>query len=131
VLNNGGELEFAEVDRHGFPIPRGGLMERFIPGFLSLPRPEQSAQTCEWLADQLGKRKRKGRDKGIEARDKWIYDQCVKGTPYDEIIGDLKRRCNSNPEWGSAIESVQGIRSAASRYAERNGKTPIPRRQDL
>src|SRR5262249_16708895 len=54
------------------------------------------------------------RDKQTGARDKWIYDRCVKGIPYAKIRAQLKKKTN----WDQ-IESEQGIRQAALRYAER------------
>jgi len=69
------------------------------------------------------------RERKMEARDQWIYQQCCKGKemPYCNIIAELKRIA---PQKGwELIESVQGIRSAAARYAARNNKGPIPNRQ--
>jgi hypothetical protein len=60
-----------------------------------------------------------------EARDKWIYDQYVHGTHLAKIRGHLKRRGNWDP-----LESVQGIRQAALRYAKRHNLTLPPSRHE-
>lgn len=78
-------------------------------------------------ADGSSKAKQRDRDKNLESRDKWIYDECCKGTPYDLIVSKLKKK----PKSWDRIESKQGIRSAAKRYADRNGLPQVPRRQDL
>jgi hypothetical protein len=75
---------------------------------------------------------RKGvRDKKMEARDKWIYQQCCKGNemPLDKIVAELKR-CASKRRW-RVINSIQGIRIAAARYAKRHGLKAPPSRQNL
>jgi len=66
------------------------------------------------------------RDIPTEARDKWIYDECCGRTPYKEIINELQRMIASGqqPEWES-IESVNGIKRAAERYAARHD-LPLP-----
>ena len=61
------------------------------------------------------------RDKKTEARDRWIYQQCLKKTPYGAISRALK---SEHPEWDH-IESETGILAAAKRYARRHGK-PLP-----
>lgn len=66
------------------------------------------------------------RDRDLEARDKWIYGECCKGTPYDTIANRLKKKSRRWPR----IESKQGVRAAAIRYAERHKLPEIPRRQD-
>jgi hypothetical protein len=60
-----------------------------------------------------------------EERNKWIYDECFKGTPYKEIVAKLLPQ----QEWRK-IRSIQGIRHAAKKYAERHGLSPIPSRQE-
>jgi len=67
------------------------------------------------------------RDGAIESRDQWIYEQCCKGIPYDTIAIQLKKKPKSWPR----LYSKQGVRTAAIRYASRQGLPPIPRRQDL
>jgi hypothetical protein len=66
------------------------------------------------------------RDELTEARDKWIYEQCCKGVPYDSIARNLTKQ---NPRWNS-IESKQGILAAARRYAKRRRLPPPHRRQE-
>jgi hypothetical protein len=74
---------------------------------------------------------RGGRDRKQEARDKWIYRECCKGREmsYDAIIAELKKRAPQK-SW-EPIESIQGIRAAAIRYAQRNQLPQPPNRQDL
>jgi hypothetical protein len=72
----------------------------------------------------------RGTDKKQTARDKWIYNECRKGTTYRKIIAELKRQITSGKEW-YLIESVQGVRSAAHRYADAHNLPRPERRQDL
>lgn len=51
------------------------------------------------------------------ARDRWIYDQCVRGIRYKEIIARLKAK----PKSWEPITSIAGIKRAAQSYAQRNG----------
>ena len=59
-----------------------------------------------------------------ENRNKWIYGQAVKGTPWQTIKNRLakKKRCR-------VLESIPGLRSAAKGYAQRHGLPPIPARK--
>jgi hypothetical protein len=60
-----------------------------------------------------------------DARDRWIYEQCCDGTPYDDIISQLRR----NHEGWRYIKSATGIRNAAQQYAKRHKVSPPPRRR--
>ena len=60
-----------------------------------------------------------------EARDKWIYQQCYKGTEHGTIIRRLKRK----PKSWARIESVQGIRGVVKRYCKRHNLAEPPKRQ--
>lgn len=88
---------------------------------------EASAQAIELAGLTLkkpsvkknGKSTRPQLDKKIEARDKWIYQQCIKGTDYENIKINLERKCTTK-KW-EPIDSIQGIRQAAIRYAKRQG----------
>lgn len=60
-----------------------------------------------------------------EPRDKWIYDECCKGTVYKTIISRLGHKPKS---WGR-ISSAQGIRSAIKRYCKRHNLPEPPPRQ--
>lgn len=75
--------------------------------------------------DLIGKghRKRPQVKRLNTSRDRWLYNQCCNRTPYKSIIAKLKRK-----KWDQ-IESVQGIRNAAMRYAEAEKLEPIPNRQ--
>ena len=77
-------------------------------------------------------RKPGGGDRKLEARNKWLYRQCCNGRemPYANIIAELKRIASAKG-W-EPIESVQGIRAAAKRYAASHPDLPpIPNRQNL
>ena len=63
----------------------------------------------------------------LDARNRWIYERCIAEVPYQTIIIQLKKK----PKSWDRIESIQGIRAAAVRYAAQNGLPQIPRRQDL
>ena len=62
-----------------------------------------------------------------EKRDAWIYEECVKGTPYKEIRRQLLIK--SETEGVEYIESFSGIRKAASRYAHTHDLPLPPKRQ--
>jgi hypothetical protein len=66
------------------------------------------------------------RDKLQEARDKWIYQQCCKGTAHDTIARNIS---NKNPKWGK-ISTKQGVLVCARRYAKRKGLPDPPPRQE-
>ncbi len=55
-------------------------------------------------------------DRLTEARDKWVYNECCKGTAYDSIARKLPKK---NANW-EIIETKQGILACAKRYAKRH-----------
>lgn len=58
-----------------------------------------------------------------DARDRWIYNEALKGETWAAIVEKLK----SKPiRWGRL--AADGCRKAAKRYAERNNLSPIPQR---
>lgn len=65
------------------------------------------------------------RDPVMEARDKWIYEQCRKRVEYSKIISKLGKK----PATWPRIESPNGIKNAAKWYAKRHELPPIPKRQ--
>jgi hypothetical protein len=65
------------------------------------------------------------RNPNLDARDKWIYEECMSVVKYEEIIRRLR---DDHDEWES-IDSINGIKSAAKKYAERRGLSGIPVRQ--
>jgi hypothetical protein len=65
------------------------------------------------------------RDKLTESRDKWVYQQCCKGVPYDTIALRLPKK---NKRW-RRITTKQGILACARKYAEDNGHPLPPPRQ--
>jgi hypothetical protein len=69
------------------------------------------------------------RGRKTEARDGWIYRQCLKGRemPYVKIIAELKRQA-AKKGW-SVVSTPQRIQQISREYAERHGKPPPPARQ--
>jgi hypothetical protein len=65
-------------------------------------------------------------DSATEARNRWIYKQCCALVPYDTIAIQLKKK----PKSWLRIDSKQGIRAAAVRYAQRHNLPSIPERQE-
>lgn len=65
------------------------------------------------------------RAKALEARDKWIYEQCCKLVPYQDIADEL----GAKKEQWKKIGSPQGIIRAAKKYAKRHGLLPPPPRR--
>ena len=63
------------------------------------------------------------KDEVTEARDKLTYEESMKGTTYGSIVRMLKQ----HPEWDS-VDSEQGVKDIARRYAERHGLKKVPRR---
>ncbi len=59
-----------------------------------------------------------------DARDKWLYDQCLALVKYGTII----RQLSNKTEW-EPIGSVKGIKNAANRYANSHLLPLIPPRQ--
>ena len=67
------------------------------------------------------------RDAKTEARDKWIYQQCCKGTPHDKIVAELKKMA-PNRKW-KIISTKQRVQQIGNKYADDNGlERPSPRR---
>jgi hypothetical protein len=68
-------------------------------------------------------------DKKKEARDKWIYEQCCKGTAHDKIAADLKKRA---PKKGwRIVSSKQRIQQIGNEYADSHGLERPPSRRGL
>jgi hypothetical protein len=66
-------------------------------------------------------------NKQKEGRDKWIYEQCCKGTPHDEIVAALKRRAVKSG-W-RVVSTKQRIQQIGNEYADVHGlQRPAPRR---
>lgn len=88
---------------------------------LAVPVHEHAAEWREWfrrLREYLGCSDVPKWDKATEGRNRWIYEECCKGTPYSTII----RRLNKKPMSWERITSVGGIKKAAIAYATRHGK---------
>ncbi len=56
-------------------------------------------------------------------RDKWLYEQCCAGVAFQTIVNRLKKK-----NW-ELIETVQGVKKAAARYAKLHDLPEIPKRQ--
>jgi hypothetical protein len=68
------------------------------------------------------------RAKKLEARDKWIYEQCCRGTPHDRIVAELKRIALSKG-W-QVFRSKQRAEQIGKEYARRHEKPSPPPRQN-
>jgi hypothetical protein len=75
------------------------------------------------------KKARRQHDRRREARDRWIYRKCRAMVPYKEIVAELKAIA-SQKEW-SPVETPQGIRWLAERYAAENNLPQPPSRRGL
>jgi len=60
-----------------------------------------------------------------DARDKWLYEQCCKLIRYSAIV----RALNEKKKWAGEIDSPQGVKRAANRYAAAHSLPLIPSRQ--
>lgn len=96
-----------------------GELEQFVREFVASEKASQSRV--------FGKKKGKnvGWDAAVEARNKYIYDSCMKGVAYSIVINRLRRKPRT---WG-LIESVSGIKKAAKAYATRHDLPMPPERQ--
>jgi hypothetical protein len=87
---------------------------------------ESRSETSRTI-DTPAARKNVIRDKATEARDKWIYQQCCRGTPHDNIVADLKKKAPKK-RW-RIVSSKQRIQQIGKEYARRHGlPEPAPRR---
>lgn len=62
-----------------------------------------------------------------EARDRWLYEECLKETPYATIAIRLRKK-PKRLKWPE-IGSVNGIKQAAARYAKRHHLPELRSRQ--
>jgi hypothetical protein len=74
-------------------------------------------QADEWQASQSA----------YDPRDEWIYEQCNSLIRYERIVQKL-RKLATERDW-ERISSIQGIKFAANRYADRHQLPRIPPRQ--
>jgi hypothetical protein len=72
------------------------------------------------LARAIGDQAKPPKDAAIEARDKFMYDEAIKGTPYQVIAS----RVSQKQEWGSITES--GVRDRIDNYLKRHPHLPKP-----
>lgn len=69
------------------------------------------------------------KDKQTEARNKWVYKQCIKRTPHDNIVAQLKQIA---PEKGWRLfSSKQRAHQIGREYAESHNLPPPAPRQNL
>jgi hypothetical protein len=101
--------------------------------------PDAAESLLHWAADQgaatgenRGQRDTKG-DQNIppdvasanDPRDKWIYAQAIKGVAW----GAIRRKLDKKPAAWERIETDNGVKDAATRYAKRhNLSLPPPRK---
>jgi hypothetical protein len=71
---------------------------------------------------------RAAKDEKREDRDGWLYEKCRQLVPYKAILGELNKIARENG-W-DPVTSIQAIRQAAQRYAERHRLPPPPARQE-
>ena len=88
--------------------------------------PRVAAPTSELQQKSKVKKGPVKRDRLMEARDKWVYGECCKGTQHKTIALKLPKK---NPKW-PRITTKQGILDCAKRYARRNGLPAPPPRQE-
>ena len=60
-----------------------------------------------------------------DRRNEWFYDEWCKGSPW----GNIRRRLNKKPKTWPRIDSDNGIRLAARRYADKHGLPHPPSRK--
>jgi hypothetical protein len=107
-------------------------IQQFAEGLLAATRPRpQSLLDPRPAATTPGAatRAKAVRDKKREARDRWIYQQCCKGTPHDVILAELKRIALLRG-W-SVVSSKQRVQQIGREYARRHGRKPPPPRRGL
>jgi hypothetical protein len=83
---------------------------RRLVGTIDLQRVFRAAARAD-LAEELAARP-VTRSPAQEARDEWLHWECHRGIAYRLIIARLAKR----PDW-DAIETVQGVKDAATAYA--------------
>lgn len=92
------------------------LLPSSLAGLAGVDRPAGQMQGAEWP--------RILRDKATEERDRFIYEQCCAGMPYGQIAAEV----NKNSDW-APLETKNGAKDAAKRYAQRHQLPAPPRRQ--
>lgn len=94
---------------------------------LLMPVEEHALGWRKWFLDireQLGCSNIPEWDRATEARNKWNYGECCKGTVYSTIISRLKRK----PKSWLRITTISGIKKRAIAYAERYDLPMPPKR---
>jgi hypothetical protein len=92
----------------------GQIEQEFNAAIYGSPQPEQAKTGMATLPAATAN----------DARDKWLYEQCCKLVIYSSIVRALAKKKKWEP-----IESIQGIKNAANRYAEAHALPVIPSRQ--
>jgi hypothetical protein len=112
-----------------FVAQRSAQVENASPPLAasSSPTPSQGEGTVKPRKGVSATRRR--RDKKLEARDEWLYHQCCAGIAYKKIQARLQAFCHDKG-W-PMIGSIQGIRTAARRYAQQHERPNPPKRQNL
>jgi len=90
---------------------------------------KQSSDQAKLISHEKQRLTKGKRDSKLESRDQWIYGLCCRGLSHKKIIGQLNVRCPK--EGWDRINSVQGVRAAAIRYAERHDLPKPASRKNL
>lgn len=105
----------------------GGFVDRFNPAISAFVREGKKLAELMLLAQSAANRSAGGVAVRLanEPRDKWLYEQCRKGTKYSAI----ESRLRANTKGWRAVTGANSIRAAAGRYAQRHNLPAIPKRQ--
>ena len=107
--------QLLEIER--FILEDVGQLDR-LPAAPSFPR------KLRQFIEDLGGKAPPPAATANDARDEWLYKQCRKLTAYSSIIRALAKKT----KWAQ-IDSIQGVRKAAARYAKFRNLPTIPSRQ--
>lgn len=116
-----------------------GMLPDGRTGLIRKPMTDREIDDCIWIALDTYDRVlhatlAMASEEQVEAltanndRDKWLYEQCCKLVTYSTIRNRLEKKSGGKTKW-EPIDSDQGVRQAANRYAKSNHLPPIPSRQ--
>ncbi|NLS92480.1 MAG: hypothetical protein GXX96_09980 [Planctomycetaceae bacterium] len=126
VVVRGGQLEIVGDNE-------GGILPTMLENSPALPRPRQSQTrygqdatlrrqyglVCKLLADEIE------RTSGEDARDCWIYEQATISRTWQWIAENIPDWCRDREQ----VTTPNGVKKAATRYAEKHGLPPIQKRK--
>lgn len=133
VLRNDPDCAYAE-QLMGWAAPQfgGHGLDHYGTAKLLFRKLLDDGREPEWIAtaalqdiaalvvDEDGLPKGPQWDAETEARNKWVYDHCMKLTPYKTIIAQLAKRTEWEP-----LATIPSVKRAAKAYAQRH-KLPAP-----